>query len=144
VAITAQPWSSIASSADGARLVVAAYGGPILTSTNFGGHWASNSAPSEYWSGVASSADGAHLVATMSPGALFSTRAVVALDLAAIDTDAFLSWPWNSAGFLLEQSDGLPTTNWATVLATPVLNEWQNHVRLPASNHQAFYRLRLP
>ena len=58
-----RPWTALAASADGQKLVAAA-GGSIYTSTNAGGTWTSNSVPSAYpWTAVASSADGAQLVA---------------------------------------------------------------------------------
>jgi photosystem II stability/assembly factor-like uncharacterized protein len=61
-------WESVASSADGTKLVAAVYGGGIYTSTNSGITWALTSAPSDgqidsAWYSVASSADGTKLVA---------------------------------------------------------------------------------
>jgi hypothetical protein len=66
-------WTSVASSADGARLVAAAWDsasgkyvgqGAIYCSSDAGATWTQTSAPSNnYWSGVASSADGTKLVA---------------------------------------------------------------------------------
>src|SRR5256885_1783813 len=63
-------WVSVASSADGSKLVAAAKfdqaGNPvglIHTSTNSGATWTQTSAPSNSWSSVASSADGSKLVA---------------------------------------------------------------------------------
>lgn len=55
-------WHSIASSADGAKLVAVA-NGPIYTSVDSGASWVSNNAPSENWSSVASSSDGKNIVA---------------------------------------------------------------------------------
>ena len=62
-------WQSVASSADGSKLVAVsqlqypAVDGSIFTSTNSGMTWTSNDIPSEPWSSVASSADGIKLVA---------------------------------------------------------------------------------
>jgi len=56
-------WASLASSADGSKLVAAAIGGSIYTSTNSGIDWTLTSAPSRSWVSVASSADGIKLVA---------------------------------------------------------------------------------
>ncbi|MGA1236891.1 MAG: WD40/YVTN/BNR-like repeat-containing protein [Limisphaerales bacterium] len=57
-------WSSLASSADGNKLVAVAYGGGIHTSTDGGSTWTpGTNAPTAYWQSVASSADGARLVA---------------------------------------------------------------------------------
>ncbi len=60
-------WNSIASSADGTK-VVAADGRPglIYVSKDAGSNWTATTAPSDYWSCVASSADGAKLVAVSS------------------------------------------------------------------------------
>jgi len=57
-------WTAVASSADGNKLVAAAYGGLIYTSTNSGDTWTQcTNAPDEGWESVASSADGTTLVA---------------------------------------------------------------------------------
>jgi hypothetical protein len=56
-------WASVASSADGSKLVAAAIGGSIYISTNSGIDWTLTSAPSGSWVSVASSADGTKLVA---------------------------------------------------------------------------------
>src|SRR5208283_2481040 len=84
-------WSSIASSADGSRLVAAGYGG-VYTSTNFGVTWFSNNVPS--WSAVASSADGSRLVAV--------GRQI------CISTNSGNVWAVTSA----------PTTNWCSVASS--------------------------
>jgi hypothetical protein len=57
-------WKSVASSADGTKLVAVERPGQIYTSTNSGVTWsANNNAPSNTWWSVASSADGTRLVA---------------------------------------------------------------------------------
>jgi photosystem II stability/assembly factor-like uncharacterized protein len=70
-------WSSVASSADGTKLVAAAEAtkgtdtflpGPIYTSTNSGVSWMLSGAPSNVWYSVASSADGSKLVAAAYAG----------------------------------------------------------------------------
>jgi hypothetical protein len=55
-------WSSVASSADGTKLVATVYGGLIYTSTDAGTNWTPRG-PNLSWQGVASSADGTKLVA---------------------------------------------------------------------------------
>jgi len=93
-------WSSIASSADGNRLIVAAgasqYTGTLFTSTNAGVSWISNNLPKQYWGGVASSADGKTLVAMVVQGYLGPIY---------ISTNAGFSWSLTSA----------PTTNWGAI-----------------------------
>jgi photosystem II stability/assembly factor-like uncharacterized protein len=60
-------WISVASSADGSKLVattdLGTNIGPIYASTNSGITWTQTSAPSNHWETVASSADGSKLVA---------------------------------------------------------------------------------
>jgi len=72
-------WSSVASSADGARLVAVAApyydwngnqllgDGAIYSSLDSGATWTRTTAPSNHWTSVASSADGARLVAVAAP-----------------------------------------------------------------------------
>src|SRR6266536_810154 len=67
------PWNSVASSADGTKLVAAARefldscgiysDGLIYTSPDSGATWTQTSAPTNSWQSVASSADGTKLVA---------------------------------------------------------------------------------
>lgn len=58
-------WISVASSADGTKLVAAVTGGAIYSSTNSGETWTATSAPIAIWNTVASSADGTVLVAAV-------------------------------------------------------------------------------
>ena len=61
---TSATGGSVASSADGTRLIAAAAGGLIYQSTDSGATWKQTSAPGPFlWSSVASSADGTNLVA---------------------------------------------------------------------------------
>lgn len=72
-------WQALASSADGANLTVAAFGGGIYTSTNSGAAWKLQAgAPSTNWQALASSADGANLAAVVKGGQIYvSTNAGV-------------------------------------------------------------------
>ena len=68
-------WNSVASSADGTKLVATAlapYGG-IATSTNSGTSWIISSAPDTNWISVASSADGMKLVAVVYAGQIYTS-----------------------------------------------------------------------
>jgi hypothetical protein len=64
-------WYSVACSADGTKLVAAAYAGPsqvggtglIYTSADSGVTWTNVSPSTNYWMSVASSSDGTHLIA---------------------------------------------------------------------------------
>jgi photosystem II stability/assembly factor-like uncharacterized protein len=71
-------WQKIATSADGTRLIAAAWRsssdprGPIYTSTNSGLTWISNSIPTNVWNCVACSADGGKLMAVSIGTNMFS------------------------------------------------------------------------
>lgn len=67
-------WSSIASSADGTKLVATAQSSGIFISTNSGITWARSGAPNENWQAVASSSDGTKLVAATYGGYGTSTE----------------------------------------------------------------------
>lgn len=71
------PWFSIASSADGKKLVAAGWGQnqsvPIYTSTNFGATWISNNISSTSWYAVLSSADGVKLAAVINNGGIYTS-----------------------------------------------------------------------
>jgi len=91
-------WVSIASSADGSKLVAAAHAGPIYISTNSGAAWTLTSAPNEEWNSVASSADGTKLVA-VSDGPIY------------VSTNSGTSWTLTSApneywGSVASSADG--------------------------------------
>ena len=77
-------WHSIASSADGTK-VVAAAGSPglIYVSQDGGANWTATTAPSDYWSCVASSADGAKLVAVSSSPSYYHGHVYTSTDSGA-------------------------------------------------------------
>ncbi len=64
---------SVACSADGTKLVLAAYTGGIWISTNSGAAWISTSAPSNVWTAVVSSADGSRLAAVTAGSWIYSS-----------------------------------------------------------------------
>lgn len=64
-------WISVASSADGSKLLVAATNGPIYISTDSGASWALASTPAMNWSRVAESADGTHMAAAAWNGTIY-------------------------------------------------------------------------
>lgn len=73
-------WTAVASSADGRKLVAAAYSAYyfgnaslIYTSTNTGASWTQTSAPNLEWVSVASSADGTKLVAAPLNGLIYTS-----------------------------------------------------------------------
>ena len=74
-----QIWNTIASSADGSKLVAAVYGGQIYTSTDSGASWTARESH-RAWISVASSADGNKLVAVANLGQIYTS------------TDGGVSW----------------------------------------------------
>jgi len=62
-------WTSIASSADGTKLVVGA--GGIYFSTNSGTTWSQSDAPTNFWHSIASSSDGNKLIAGAYGGLIY-------------------------------------------------------------------------
>jgi ligand-binding sensor protein len=66
-------WLSVASSADGTKLVGVVNGGQIYTSADSGVTWIAR-ASSQNWEAVASSADGVNLVATVQGGKIYTSK----------------------------------------------------------------------
>ncbi len=91
-------WSTIASSADGTKLVAAINGGLIYTSTNSGATWAAhNSSPlsaSLSWSSVACSSDGTKLVATVG----YTIYATAPTGVIYTSPDSGATWVQNNSG----------------------------------------------
>ncbi len=98
-------WSSIASSADGSKLVAAVKGGPIYTSTNSGATWIATSAPNTNWSAVASSADGTKLIAAV---AVFWGNQYESGGPIYVSADSGDAWKATDA----------PITNWSSVASS--------------------------
>ena len=65
-------WSSIASSADGTKLVASTRSAQLYTSSDSGVIWTARHI-SQNWDGVASSADGTKLVAVSNPGQIYTS-----------------------------------------------------------------------
>lgn len=96
-------WSSVASSADGAKLVASSgeydLSGQIYVSTNSGATWVTTTAPSNNWVGAASSADGEKLAAAVYGGSIYiSTNGG---DLWTATTAPIMNW-----GYVTESADG--------------------------------------
>ena len=98
-------WSAVASSADGTKLLAAAFGkspSRIYTSKDSGVSWTTNSSPNAVWGAIASSADGNTLVASVA----FYLRTNVIY----VSTNAGATWTSNtnvpSLGFFACSADG--------------------------------------
>jgi hypothetical protein len=94
--LPAYGWFSVASSADGVKLVAVTGGGqfkgPIFASTNSGASWLPANVPSNFWGSVASSADGTRLAA-------------VSMTSWYITADSGLNWV----------SNGMPSVTWNAI-----------------------------
>src|SRR5882762_3964943 len=89
-------WLSVASSADGSKLVAVVGPGRIYTSTNSGATWISNNVPNTFWRSVASSADGGKLIAAVDGGLIYTS------------TNAGATWVTN----------GAPSKDWFSVASS--------------------------
>ena len=99
VTVTSAPtrdWFSIASSADGVRVVAVTQDGSIYTSPDSGETWISNNVPSEQWSAVACSADGQKLDVASWSGLIYTSL------------DSGATWKSNHA----------PVARWAAVASS--------------------------
>jgi hypothetical protein len=153
--VSSAQWESVASSADGNRLVAVAIEpmGWIYTSTNSGITWVSNNAPNDSWISVASSADGGKLVAAalgenyppFNPCPIYISQTTPAPQLNPISSsnNFVLSWIIPSTNFVLQQNFDLTTANWVTLTDAPVLNLTNLHdeVVLSPTNSSGFFRL---
>ena len=92
-------WTSVASSADGNRLVATPAGGQIFFSNNGGTNWVmiSSFLDSLQWTSIASSADGSRLAVVNSPGSIYNS------------TDSGMLW---------EQCALLPSLSWTCVASS--------------------------
>ena len=127
-------WASVASSADGTRLVVAGVTGSILTSTNSGATWASNNVPSEHWFSVASSADGTKLVALNFEGLNYTSG-----DAGATWTSNNVpaNW-WTSAACSADGNKLVALTSSGSVYTSPDSGTTWASNSLPVTTEQCF------
>src|SRR5208282_1980808 len=97
-------WASVASSADGTKLVAADRSGEgIFNSTNSGATWTKTSAPYDYWASVACSTNGTKLVAVAVSDTSFTNPGSI-----YISTDSGTTWTQTSA----------PSNNWTSVASS--------------------------
>ena len=116
-------WVSVASSADGSRLVAAADGGEIIfSSANSGGTWSTNNAPRLHWNTVCMAADGAKAFFAGNPRARAATATAVTVRLplhrspeitaSLLGSNLVLAWPVPSTNFALQSCPDLRLGNW--------------------------------
>jgi hypothetical protein len=145
---TVTNWTSVASSADGTRLVAVASGGAIYTSTDAGTNWVPASVTNANWTSVTSSADGARLVAVANGGGIYTwqTTPTPRLNITPIGNGLLVSWLIPSMNFQLQENFDLDTTNWTDVAILPTLNftNLQDQLTLLPAVASRFYRLKHP
>jgi hypothetical protein len=141
-------WSSLASSADGTKLL-AAVGRGYLTglvyfSSDSGATWTPSSAPRDKWNSVAMSSDGTKCVAVVLNGGIYTSAPDQALStLRSSDGRMVVAWPSAAPGFQLQQNSDLTTTNWTDVTSAPTVTNLQNQLIWdPAPTGNNFYRLK--
>jgi len=144
-------WTGAACSADGTKMVAAAYNvftfpyyGSIYTSTNHGANWVSNNAPLLSWDAVACSADGTKMVAVPLGGQIYvsNSKPSPQLNITSPSNGTFnFSWLIPSTNMVLQESPDLMI--WATLTNVPSLNytNLQEQVTLPSSGGAGFFRL---
>ena len=120
--------------------------GVIYTSSDQRQSWQLGYAPHGAWSSITSSADGSKLAACSRINGAIYTYAEPAtnapqLNISLAGGSAYLSWPWPSTGYILQQNTDLVTTNWVAVSSPPAV---VNQVIAPATNSQNLYRLVQP
>jgi hypothetical protein len=143
--VACQLWRSIGCSADGQRIVGAAWTGQIFQSNDAGATWARLVSPSAVWNSVALSADGSRLVgATDSTGIFASTSTPpVRLRVARVLDKLTLSWTIPSIRFVLQRTSNLNSSAWSDVPAEtpPNFTNLDEQVTIPVAVGPTFFRL---
>jgi hypothetical protein len=124
-------------------------GTAIFTSLDTGQTWTSNNAPALQWTGVCMSADSSFMAASTRSDASDQGGVYIAhlpaqpsLSIAQSGANLSLSWPLPSAGFVLQQSADITSTNWVTLTNSANPSNYWNQVTLsPPAAGNAFYRL---
>jgi photosystem II stability/assembly factor-like uncharacterized protein len=142
----------VASSADGTRLIVAGNSSGsnnIYTSLDSGNTWTTNNAPATTWNELAMSPDGSILLASTegAGGGIYMAHipAQPSLSITPSGSNLTLFWPLPSAGFVLQESADLTSTNWVNVTNAVAALGYYNQVTVsPPATGNAYYRLAGP
>lgn len=146
-------WTRIVCSYNGQRIIALANEGIISSSIDGGLNWNFISNPYQHWVGAAVSADASKLVAISANSVAgnryflygyvytYATPASPALSIVTSSGNAFVTWPWPSTDFVLQQSSNPFSPNWIALTNVPSI---VNQVILPATNNANFYRLAAP
>jgi hypothetical protein len=137
-------WVSLASSADGSKLVAASTSyQTIFTSADGGSTWVSNNVPKISWWSVASSADGNSLVAVANNNGIYISQTAPSPQMSLGNSNGALALAWivPSTSFVLQSSADLSA--WFDVTNEVALNltNLQEEISLPVSASNAFFRL---
>jgi hypothetical protein len=106
-------WQSVASSADGTKLVAAVKGGQIYTSTNSGLTWMAANVPRINWQSIASSVGGNKLVTIIGGGGIWMSKTTPSpqLKIETSSTNLMFSWVVPSMDFVMQPNADLTRTN---------------------------------
>ncbi|PYJ59327.1 MAG: hypothetical protein DME24_13305 [Verrucomicrobia bacterium] len=72
------------------------------------------------------------------------TSAGLRLGVARSNSNLTLSWPLPSAGFVLESTTNVSSTNWQRVIEMPTTNSGRLELTAPFDQQGRFFRLRKP
>jgi hypothetical protein len=143
--------SSLASSPDG-KCLAASYqssagifggsGGAVVTSTDFGVTWNSNS-PNLPFISVTSADGGSELLAAVPNGSVYHWQYQPLLRSFLEGTNFVVQWAISpfAQSFLLHQNPDLFSTNWTLVNASVASDGTNQNVALPKTAFRSFYRL---
>jgi hypothetical protein len=90
-----------------------------------------------YWYSVASAADGSKLVLTGG-----AAESAPVLNINRDGNDMVLSWPTVSGSFMVQQTVDIAAPQWEDITNAASLVGAENHLRLPASTANNFFRLK--
>jgi hypothetical protein len=135
---------SVASSANGSKLIICNLNANICISTNFGVSWFTNATVNEPFSCGALSADGDEMVVGAgNNGGLWFSRSIPSpeLSLTQSSNNTALSWLIPSTNFVVQQSPDLIA--WSSVTDQPALNltNLNYEMNFAPSNTSGFFRL---
>ena len=141
--------SSVASSADGSRLVLDDNGSSISISTNYGFSWNTTNISEQLFTSTSSSADGERLfVGDEFNGGVWIWQANPSPNLSLISrsNNVTLSWLIPATNLMVQQRTDLTAGSWVALTNFPALNytNLQNQITMPSTNGSFFYRLASP
>jgi photosystem II stability/assembly factor-like uncharacterized protein len=132
-------WWTVASSADGTKLVAAINHGGIFTSTNSGLTWVSNNVPARFWYSVASSADGTRLFAAINTLSTSGTGGIY------MSTNGGSTWtPTTAPAYLQAWNSIACSTNGAKIVAAGTYEGASNQIYISTNSGNSWTPTKAP